>query len=412
MTTLPATSPPSETSISERVASVGRLLASAGQSFLSSLPTPVRTSSDLVKAAGVNKDVASRFLMALGKHDPLAVVYYMPGVEGLRRLSRAARPPAAPAFDEAIAAFERLLEDDLGGRHALDAIASAWLPEARERFEAASRQMAFRAAANLRGVECQAEITTTIIPPGDNPERFDAVSVSAIMGVRRLRPAVPLTIATFATLGDPASSPHLTLDGRPFPADHPPVELLHGYGRGDPPPLRAARFGDCTAFQVVGDALGAGAEGDAVFGHYVPASFRRRAKKPGDAISLLHIIEVPAQRLIMDALVHPDVWPGRDPELSFFNTTIRGYALPDDPSRAADRMDFVDTVRRIGAGVDCCRIAEMPRYVDLLRHACELRGWDPSCFRVYRLDTRYPVSGVQYVVSFRQDDPPAPDAAA
>src|ERR1043166_5338915 len=69
------------TSTADRVVAVGRELAAASQTLLDSLRTPVRTSSDLVKAAGVNKDIAGRFLTALAKRDPLAVVYYMPGVE-------------------------------------------------------------------------------------------------------------------------------------------------------------------------------------------------------------------------------------------------------------------------------------------------------------------------------------------
>src|ERR1041385_3053856 len=168
-----------------RAVAVGKQLASAGESFLGALRTPVRTSTDLVKAAGVNKDIAGRFLAALAKRDPLAVVYYMPGVESLRRLSKAGRsrtrdPATIEIFEEAITAFEQFLHDDLGGRHALDAMASALLPEARERFESTSRQMAFRAAANLRGIESQAILDTAILHPGANPERHDTIMIHGI----------------------------------------------------------------------------------------------------------------------------------------------------------------------------------------------------------------------------------------
>src|SRR4051812_37771739 len=75
----------------QRAVVVGQILASASEGLLTALRVPVRTSGDLVKAAGINKDIAGRFLTALAKRDPLAVVYYMPGVESLRRLSRGAR---------------------------------------------------------------------------------------------------------------------------------------------------------------------------------------------------------------------------------------------------------------------------------------------------------------------------------
>ena len=50
---------------------------------------------------------------------------------------------------------------------------------------------------------------------------------------------------------------------------------------------------------------------------------------------------------------------------------------------------------------------ESPRYMDLLRWTCEQRGWDPSQFRVYRLDSRYPVVGVQYAMAFHLESKPA-----
>lgn len=399
-------------SVGERASGVGRQLASASASFLASLRTPIRTASDLIKAAGVNKDLASRFLNALGKHDPLAVVYYMPGVESLRRLSRGARarsgdPEAIRAFEEAIDAYEQFLQDEVGGRHALDAIASAWLPEARERFEATSRQMAYRAAANLRGVECQTVLSTMIIHPGADPERYDGIALFAQVGLRRLRPSVPLTISTFDHRDDTAGRPAYTLDGRPIRHDDPMAEVLTRFGRTEPPPMRAVRSGSCTAFQLVGDALGADTASDIVFGEYTPGLYRRWAMRPDDIAAHMYPVETPAQRLVQDVLVHPEVWDGRPPELMLYNACVRGTALPYDRSRDTDRVDLLDTARHIGDGVSCCRVAEMPGYVALLRWACEQRGWDPDRLRVFRCDSRYPVYGVQYVMAFRLKDRPA-----
>lgn len=401
--------PPSQTGVpahetGERVVEVGKMLASAGDSFLAALRTPVRTSSDLVKAAGVNKDVAGRFLTALGKRDPLAVVYYMPGVESLRRLSRgaksrAANPAAIRIFDDAVSAFEQFLQGELGGRHALDSMASAWLPEARERFEATSRQMAFRSMANLRGVECETSLNAALIHPGDDPDRYDSVDLQGLIGVRRLRPSVPLNIAMFQHWGDTAGRPALTVDGRKVEeggAD----ELLRDFGRGDPLALRAMRHGSTTVYQLVGGALGAGTASDVYFGQYSPGLFRRWATRPDDIAAHMESTEVPTQRAVIDVLLHRDVWPGLEPDLMLYNTCVRGVALPYDRSRDIDRLDMLDTVRYLGQGVDCCRVAEVPRYIELLEWTCKQRGWDPGSFRVYRCDARYPVFGVQYAMAF------------
>jgi len=348
----------------------------------------------------------------MAKRDPLAVTYYMPGVESLRRLSRGAKarsgdPEAIRVFEEAIDAFEQFLHDEVGGRHALDAIASAWLPEARERFEATSRQMAYRAAANLRGVECQTVVSTAIIHPGANPDRYDSVGVQALVGVRRLRPSVPLTISTFDHRDDTAGRPAFTIDGRPIRPDDTLAEVLPQFGRTEPPPLRAVRAGSCLAYQVVGEALGADTASDIVFGEYTPALYRRWAMRPDDIAAQMYSVEVPAQRLVLDVVVHPEVWDGQAPELMLYNACPRGMALPYDRSRDMDRVDLLDTARHIGDGVDCGRVAEMPGYVELLYWACEQRGWDPKRLRIYRCDSRYPVYGVQYVMAFRLKDRPA-----
>lgn len=394
-----------------RAVAVGKQLASAGESFLGALKTPIRTSTDLVKAAGVNKDIAGRFLTALAKRDPVAVVYYMPGVESLRRLTRGAKsrtrdPATIEVFETAIADFEQFLRDELGGRHALDAMASALLPEARERFESTSRQMAFRAAANLRGIEAQAILNALLVHPCSNPDRHDAMLIHSIIGVQRLRPSVPLNLATFDHRDDTAGHPTLTLDGRPICSDGDALEFLPQFGRAAAPALNIVRAKNSSFYQLVDESLGVGASADLFFGQYIREMYRYWARFPGDIAAEMEAVEVPAQRLVIDVLLHPDVWPGVEPELMFYNTAVRGTVLPYDRSRDFDRIDLLDTVRQIGTGIECCRAAEVPRYIELLEWSCKQRGWDPSKFRVYRCDARHPVVGVQYIMGFRLKERP------
>lgn len=395
----------------DRAVVLGKMLSTASEALVSALRPHARTSSDLAKVVGVNKDIASRFLIAAGKRDPLAVVYYMPGVESLRRLSRGAtgktsNPASEKEFEQAIDAFESFLQHDLGGRHALDSMASAWLPEARERFEGASRQMAFRAAANLRGVESQAIVSASIVHPGKDPERYDVVQAEGVIGVQRLRPGVRLMITTFDFRDDTAGHPTETLDRRPIRPDGDAREFLPQFGRGEPPALEIVRSGSSSYYHLVDEGLGAGTASDLYFGHYTSAMYRRWGRFPGDIAAKMEALEVPTQRLVMDVLLHPDVWPGIEPELMLYGTYVRGVALPYNKGRDVDRVDMLDSVRFVGNGTDCCRVAEAPRYLELLEHACEQRGWDPSKLRVYRCDSRYPVFGVQYTLAFRLKEKP------
>ena len=364
-----------------------------------------------MKAAGVNKDVAGRFLAAMGKRDPLAVVYYMPGVESLRRLSRGARarsanPAALTAFEETIEAFERFLQDEIGGRHALDAMASFWLPEARERFESSSRQMAFRAAANLRGIECDLEVHTVILHPAADSSRFDGVELFGLLDLRRLRPAVPLPFMAYELMDTVKDRRAFTLDGRALDGPEPADVLLPQFGRGDPLAVRTLRGGSSIRYQLVGEDLGAQRSSDVFFGRYIPGYHSQWAAAGAPLAGACVVPDVPTRRLVADVLLHPDVWPNRDPELAFYETAGRGMASPNDPSREGDRVDLLDTVRRVGTGIECCRVAEAPRYLELLQSVCEQRGWDPAGFRVYRCDSKYPVHSVQYTFVFRRDPEP------
>jgi hypothetical protein len=261
--------------------------------------------------------------------------------------------------------------------------------------------MAYRALAFLRGVEAETILNTCIIHPGEDPDRYDAVFLQGIMGVQRLRPAVPLMLATFDHRDDTAGRPTLTLDGRPIGGESPTDELLPQFGRGDPAGLRVQRSGTSSFYQLVGEGLGVGNASDLFFGQYTRGLYRRWARSPGDIAATMEALEVPSQRLVMDVLMHPDAWPGLDPELMHYNICVRGAALPYDRSRDTDRIDLLDSVRRLGTGIECCRVAEVPRYIELLQWTCAQRGWDPSAFRVYRCDSRYPVVGVQYVMAFR-----------
>lgn len=408
----------SATRANERAVAVGSMLVSACEEFVRSLNPPARSSSELARATGVNKDIASRVMTAVGKRDPLAVVYYMPGVESLRRLSKGARSkaggagdaqtlvsPAFDNFDRAITAYEQFLEEELGGRHALDAMASAWLPEARERFEAASRQMAFRAAANLRGVEAEMLIASTMIHPGQVEDRYDAVQFEGVIGVRRLKPAVQLMVTTFDHRDDTSGRPTMTVDGRPITGDGKADEFLSQFGRGraggPPPALSIVRVGTSSFFHLADEGLGAGTASDLFFGQYSEGMFRAHARFPGDIAATMECLELPTQRLVLDVLLHPDAWRGIDPELMHYGTYARGIALPYDRTRDIDKLDLLDTVRPIGVGIDCCRVAGAPRYTEFLRWACSQRGWDPSKFRVFRCDARYPVFGTQYILGFR-----------
>lgn len=59
--------------------------------------------------------------------------------------------------------------------------------------------------------------------------------------------------------------------------------------------------------------------------------------------------------------------------------------------RKADRLNIRAQASFSGVGVESPQIAEIPRYVDMLRTVCVQMGWDADRFDAYRCRMEYPV---------------------
>jgi hypothetical protein len=114
--------------------------------------------------------------------------------------------------------------------------------------------------------------------------------------------------------------------------------------------------------------------------------------------------EPPVENFIVDALVHDSVWPGTKPELRVFDTVVRGITHPDSPLRQGDRLDMLESVIPLGRDPRAFRIAEFPRYTDMIQQGCARLGWDVNRLRGFRCKVRYPVYGCQIGLAF-----PLPD---
>jgi len=134
----------SSTTTVDRLRAVGAGLGQALREILGALPGAPLRPNQLAACLGVNRAVASKVLNATARRDPLETLHLVPGPEPLRRLARAARrqgvgaDPVARA-EAAIEASDPSIRRDAGNRAAPDALISASLPGARERFELASK---------------------------------------------------------------------------------------------------------------------------------------------------------------------------------------------------------------------------------------------------------------------------------
>lgn len=356
---------------------------------------------------GVDKVLASRLLKAVRSPDAMSIMHRAPGPEPLRRVLRASARFGVPEGDLAAAhaavdAFEDLIRADAGDRSALEAILSAWVPEARREFELRRKQAAFRALSQLKGVQADAFAEAAIFWPSTDPARIDIVWIKFVAGLRRLRPGAHVKFTSKRGVESPDGRRPMTLAGEPI--DSVENAVLPAFSSSPTPALTARVVGEQTHYLLEDIALGEAVNlvtcevNRAEIPRYVPAARGRRAWASSD-------IAIPAQRSQLDVLVHRDLFPGEHPDLRVYDTAISGTADRNDPARDIDRLDLLETIDHLGAGLQRFGSSDVPRYRALLEHACQSQGYDGAMLRGYRVATDYPLYGSQYAMSFRTTDP-------
>lgn len=420
MPSRPTISNHSSAALEARISHTGHELLTAVEELVSTLPASSRRPADVSRAFRINKDLSSRLLIALGKRDALAAAYYMPGPEALRKLIQTAASRKAPqvVLDRlrgAVAEFEALVREQGGGRGSLAAIISAWVPEARARFEMESKQAAFRGMSQLRGTAARTMVQAAFLHPSAKPERIDGLGIVGYSGLRRLRPGAPMHISTLRTGMAGAEDAPFTVAGERIDAMSADM-LLREFCSEPTPEILIRPAGSVVHYLVAGDRVGLASAIDLFLGEYTPAVFGMRGTMRADGTGPRHNtvaadIEICTEELVFDTLVHEDIWPGVDPDVAVYDTSMLGRINPNDRERDIDRMDLLETTTPLGRGVQSCRIASVPRYVDMLRSVCAQRGWKESSFRCYRCHVHYPVYGTQVHILFAPPvQSPAPQA--
>lgn len=387
-----------------RIAVVGRDLASSLGRVLSQVPGTPSGPQALASSLGVDKVLTSRLLKATRSGDPMAVAHHVPGPEPLRRVLRAAAKKGVDAAlieaaGEAVERFEHLIRCDAGDRSALDAIISSWLPEARRDFELRRKQAAFRAMSQLRGAMVNLNPSAVLLSPSEDGERIDVVWVIGLLGLQRLRPGVKVKFTTRNMEDDHAPRRPETLAGRPYETLD--EARLDEFCDSPPAILELHRAGRMIHYMLAGDAFGPGSSTDFVMVEVNRRELERLGPGAGRKTHVFAEVETPAKLLVLDVIVHRDLFAGVTPELLIFDTSGEGVASPNDPTRDVDRYDLVESIQIISeSGVDSLRIAGFPRYLELLRRVFASTGWDEHEFRTYRARVEYPIYGSQVTVAF------------
>ena len=341
----------------------------------------------------------------------MAVLYLSPGPDPLRRLITAAKKAKVDqaiiaSATDAIKGFDSLIRNDIGDRSALDAIVSAWLPEARAEFELRRKQAAYRAMSQLMGSAININLATAILRPSSDGEHLDLVWLFGLMGVQRLRPGSTVRFASrrMAHEDEPPRKQQ-TLDGESVDGF---ADLrLDEFCSTPPAELEICPAGEVVHYILSSREYGPRSAVDLTFAelnrkeitHFPPVGSRRKRYFAAE-------MTAPSKILVFDVLLHEDVMPGQDPSLIIYDTSFEGTANVNDRSRDINRLDLCETIQHLGKGISRFRTSDVPRYLELLQYTCDRLGWEGDKFRGYRCRIEYPIYGSQVTMAFDAVTPP------
>ena len=394
--------------LERRIAEVGRDLGRGLAAVLAELPGAPGRPHQLVALLGINRAVAGRLLQAAAARDPFETLHVAPGPDPLRRLvATAGRKGAAAdtvaAAAQAIEEFDLLIRREAGTRPALDAMISANLPDARERFELASKYSIHKGISQLKGVLAETWLgVAVVVPSGSDPLRLDLTWLNGAVAMQRLRPGVTARFSYRNRVGDTPRPESAT--GAADSLESEGIETLDRFCTNPAAQLEARRAGDAIHYTLPDDLLGPNDVVDMFVVDHHPAAMRRYATEaPRHRISLFVEPAFPVANLVFDTLVHEDVFPGSDPELVVFDTGYDGIANVNDEARDIDRVDLSESVEPLGRDFSRFTLDAVPRYADMLAHLAGRHGWEPGRFRGWRVTMRYPVYGWQVCQSFQPE---------
>lgn len=391
----------SDTPSRERLEQIGTRLRRTIRGVLKALPGDDLRPIPLARQLGLNKNLTSRLLGALGRKDTIALLRELPGPAPLASFLLAIReagatPAACRAAESALDDFRSLIEQDFGDKTHLDTLLASWLPEVHARAELTARQLGFRGASLVKGLSVEVDVACfMMVPNRDNPAFADVGIISGRIGLRRLRPGVPIRLSGGARLAaergdDEATSRRsrlaerfsLEFSDRPLPLTVRPVQNRTEYWVDDRGigPKSAIRFFVAEHYEAKISLL-------------EPVKGRRDTRRCS-----ICVVDEPCRVLVLDDLVHRDIWPHLEPELCVYDTAKNGRTTPMDEDRSADLMPTNDRLESLGLGLDRLATPLIPRYLEMIRFLCDAWGWNPDDFRSYRCMSRYPFYSSQISV--------------
>lgn len=399
---------PSPDPLNLRLKRGAKHLRDALRDVIAGVPAPSTRPREFARVLKAHRVVVGRLLKAVECRDPLAALCEMPQAEGLRTILKASKScvgkETIARASQAIADMERLLDQELGGWGALHGVASDWLPEARKKFEMANKQAIYKGMANIMGFCADTEFCGFVGYPDETGDRVDAALIAGSMGLRRMRPSAEICFTHIGTSPDDPSP--ITIEGVSTGDRTGGYPLLEPFCSSPLPKFNVFRSERRAYYILGGNGVGPASAVDLATACTMKGLHPRYQTDPPRRIPAFGDPTVPCKSLIIDILLHEDVWPNATPELIMYNTTQQEIANPNSPGGSLHQLPVTETIAYLGKGAARFRVAEVGHYVEMIQFVCDRLGWDSERLRGYRCHIRYPIVGTNACIVL--DPPPAP----
>ncbi len=406
----PELRPGASSALESRIAQAGSELVDALNRLLEGVPEAEQGPQRLAKRLGVDKVLTSRLLKAVRSDDPMYAIHRMPGPEPLRRVVKASAKAGASAdviesASGAVDRFDRLIRVDVGDRSALEALLSAWVPEARREFELRRKQAAFRAMSQIKGTAADLYAEAAMLWPSTDGEHVDVVWIKMVLGLHRLRPGVRVRLSSMRSVESPTTRRPSNLDGEPI--DRLGAAVMDEFSTAPAEAINTIHAGEQIHYLLSESAFGAERGIDLCtcevnlteLPRYIPAERNRKAWFSSE-------LALPAKRHQFDCFVHPELFRGATPTLRLFDTAIHGLVDVNDPMTPIDELELSETLQPLGRGIGRARATGVPHYHRLLTLVCEKLNRSGDELIGHRCDVAYPLYGTQMTMVFDTVPPP------
>ncbi len=352
---------------------------------------------EVARTLGLDKTLAWKAARLVGSADAAAALRFVPGSAGLGKwqgaLARRAGGDAITGLSSAVEAFEAMVRQHAGNRATLERLVQGL---AHERLEPQTleqaRRSAFQGSSAIWGVQARVQLSISVLAPNDeDPDWVDVAQIGGLLDFCRMRPDVRWLLFS--------SQSYSLEDGRVRHRDGEPLEpppggpeaapLLADFCSDPLPEVKLVRTPKEERYELPGGPIGNSGLLSCTYAH-VARRVGPRHGEDDDAWGEVgaHLL-TPAEHLQADVLIHRDLgWIG--PPKAQLLSRMDGQAPLGAAQREGRHLPFGERLVDLGRGLAGLSSAEVPRSMELVRHALTRLGWDPEAFRAWRLTMPFP----------------------